>query len=357
MEPEIKPSSSSSSGLEFQLHPLVLINISDHHTRNKVNAPPDQGSAPARVVGCLLGEQSGRSVSIRNSFEVGNTFPEDANQLDIPFLYKKLEQYKQTFPQLDVIGWYATGSAVGSVEMDIQRKIMELNESPVFLLLDTTTRGASSAAASDQLPVSLFESELHVVEGNPSFTFVQASFTIATEEAERIGVDQVSKLLPSGNAVGTDQLTAHLGGLHSAASMLTSKIETIIATLTAMQDGRIPFDPAIARQCAAIAARLPAADTTPSFRPSKIINKYSSSSGGGSGFSDQSAVETCDAMLSVLLAGVTMGTAQVANLADKHNLAYERIGGGPVSKRGGGGGGGGGKGVGVFGGGMGGAMI
>jgi hypothetical protein len=71
---------------------LVLINISDHHTRTKVNAPADQQSTPARVVGCLLGQQSGRSVSIRNSFEVGNSFPEDANQLDFGFLHKKLEQ-------------------------------------------------------------------------------------------------------------------------------------------------------------------------------------------------------------------------------------------------------------------------
>ena len=70
---------------------LVLINISDHHTRTKVNAP-DQRAAPARVVGCLLGQQVGRSVSIRNSFEVGNSFPEDANQLDFGFLHKKLEQ-------------------------------------------------------------------------------------------------------------------------------------------------------------------------------------------------------------------------------------------------------------------------
>lgn len=128
-----------------------------------------------------------------------------------------------------------------------------------------------------------------------------------------------------------------------------------------MQEGRISFDPAIARLCAAIAARLPATDTAISL-PFKESNK--NSSGGGSGFSNQSAVETCDAMLSVLLAGVTMGTAQVANLADKHNLAYEKMGGGPVSKRGGtssGGGGGGGKGVGGhhggFGGGSGGAII
>ncbi len=144
-------------------------------------------------------------------------------------------------------------------------------------------------------------------------------------------------------------MTAHLSGLHSAAAMLTSKVEAIIATLTAMQEGRIPFDPAIARQCAAIAARLPATDTsTTSTTTTALINnsinnnKMNQRGGGGGEFSFQSAVETSDAMLSVLLAGVTMGTAQVANLADKHNLAYEKMGGGPISKRGGGGGKGGG---------------
>jgi hypothetical protein len=35
---------------------------------------------------------------------------------------------KQTFPRLDVIGWYATGTAVGVVEMDIQRKASNWKE-------------------------------------------------------------------------------------------------------------------------------------------------------------------------------------------------------------------------------------
>ena len=43
------------------------------------------------------------------------------------------------------------------------------------------------------------------MEGTAEFNFVQTVFSVATEEAERIGVDQVAKLLPSGNAAGTDQ--------------------------------------------------------------------------------------------------------------------------------------------------------
>lgn len=59
----------------FPLVQLVLINISDHHTRTLANqgAPAGEASTSAaggggggpcvRVLGCLLGSQSGRTVS------------------------------------------------------------------------------------------------------------------------------------------------------------------------------------------------------------------------------------------------------------------------------------------------------
>ena len=52
----------------FKLHPLVLVNVSDHYTRFK--AQLQAGEEPAMVMGCLLGTQSGREVEIFNSFEV-----------------------------------------------------------------------------------------------------------------------------------------------------------------------------------------------------------------------------------------------------------------------------------------------
>ena len=69
---------------------LVIINISDHFTRTRVNdgAPAD---ALIRVVGCLLGQQNGRDIHISNSFEV-NVAPEDPRALDFGFLHKRLEQ-------------------------------------------------------------------------------------------------------------------------------------------------------------------------------------------------------------------------------------------------------------------------
>jgi hypothetical protein len=111
----------SSSGLDFRLHPvrgpsealprpgasrlqtqltlraarpplppqLVMINISDHFTRMRANYPEQ---LQLRVLGCLLGSQTGRTVDISNSFEMSYTTTEQGVAIDQAFLAKKLEQ-------------------------------------------------------------------------------------------------------------------------------------------------------------------------------------------------------------------------------------------------------------------------
>lgn len=72
---------------------LVLINISDHHTRTKANATGG-ASAPRvyRVMGCLLGQQSGRTVDISNSFEIRFEQGPEGIIINDAFLQKKMEQ-------------------------------------------------------------------------------------------------------------------------------------------------------------------------------------------------------------------------------------------------------------------------
>jgi hypothetical protein len=69
---------------------LVLINISDHHTRLKANSP--DGAPPPLVMGCLLGSQDGRAVDVANSFEIKFTEGDAGYEVDTPFLLKKQEQ-------------------------------------------------------------------------------------------------------------------------------------------------------------------------------------------------------------------------------------------------------------------------
>ena len=134
---------------------LVLINISDHSTRVHANNPVE--GERTRVLGCLLGQQSGRVVDISNSLEIKHETGEHGITIDEAYLAKKQEQCtlhvsvvahllhppfhcmeaneacmlgladKQTFSDLDIVGWYSTGSEVKASDMEIHRLVRTAN--------------------------------------------------------------------------------------------------------------------------------------------------------------------------------------------------------------------------------------
>ena len=97
---------ASSGGFTFKLHPLVIVNVSDHHTRVKAQAACSGDSSssssaagagagagqPPRVFGCVIGVQRGRTVEIFNSFEL--VLDPVSGTLDRAFLEKKQELCK-----------------------------------------------------------------------------------------------------------------------------------------------------------------------------------------------------------------------------------------------------------------------
>lgn len=78
------------STLNVVLHPLVVINISDHWTRTRVQNHVEN----PRVIGALLGTQNGRNVEIFNSFEIVYDVVSGKVQIDGKYLAKKSEQCK-----------------------------------------------------------------------------------------------------------------------------------------------------------------------------------------------------------------------------------------------------------------------
>ncbi|KAH9804592.1 COP9 signalosome complex subunit 6a [Citrus sinensis] len=276
--------SSSSSGLTFKLHPLVIVNISDHYTRVKsqmnhsssattTNDDNNNGAQP-RVYGCVIGIQRGRTVEIFNSFEL--LYDPSTHSLDRAFLEKKQELYKKVFPHFYILGWYSTGSDAQESDMHIHKALMDINESPVYVLLNPSINPAQK-----DLPVTIFESvfilllvnfymswvvivvnpELHVIEGIPQLIFVRSSYTIETVEAERISVDHVAHLKPSDGGSAATQLAAHLTGIHSAIKMLNSRIRVLHHYLVAMQKGEIPCENSLLRQVSSLLRRLPAIES------------------------------------------------------------------------------------------------
>ncbi|KAG5578819.1 hypothetical protein H5410_049446 [Solanum commersonii] len=300
--------SSSSSGLTFKLHPLVLLNISDHYTRVKSQATgadagacssggADSPPPPPRVFGCVIGVQRGRTVEIFNSFEL--LYDPSTHSLDRAFLEKKQELYKKVFPNFYILGWYSTGSDAQESDMNIHRALMDINESPLYVLLNPSINHAQK-----DLPITIYESELHIIDGIPQLIFAQASYTIETVEAERISVDHVAHLKPSDGGSAATQLAAHLTGTHSAIKMLNSRIRVLHHYLLAMQKGEIPRENSLLRQVSSLLRRLPTIESEK--------------------FRDDFLMEYNDTLLVSYLAMFTNCSSTMNELVDKFNTAYER---------------------------------
>ncbi|XP_078443835.1 COP9 signalosome subunit 6A [Wolffia australiana] len=309
--------SSSGSGLTFKLHPLVIVNISDHYTRIKSQAQLSQAAAggaccnggdsaqassltpapPLRVVGCVIGVQRGRTVEIFNSFEL--VFDPVSQSIDRAYLEKKQELYKKVFPNFYVLGWYSTGTDAQESDMQIHKALMDINESPVYLLLNPTINHAQK-----DLPITIFESELHVIDGIPQLIFVRSTYTIETVEAERISIDHVAHLKPSDGGSAATQLAAHLTGIYSAIKMLNGRIKLVYQYLLAMQRGDLPVDNSLLRQVSSLMRRLPAIESEK--------------------FQDDFLMEFNDTLLVTYLAMLTSCSSTLNELVDKFNTSYER---------------------------------
>ena len=79
-----------TGALNLMLHPLVIINISDHWTRMKVQSKKTN----PRVIGALVGIQTGRNLEIFNSFELPYETKDNNVIVKAEYLNNKSEQCK-----------------------------------------------------------------------------------------------------------------------------------------------------------------------------------------------------------------------------------------------------------------------
>ena len=279
------------------LHPLVVINISDHYTRSRAQSPA--GSSAPRVYGAVLGEQVGRRVELANSFEL--KIARSSSGADVPdleYLRMRLEQYKKTFPKYDMLGWYSTASEVQPGDMEMQMQLSEANEGLLYLTLDP------SALAGRELPITIYESEVHLVDDAPTTRYVKAAYKVDSIESERIAVDHVAHILPSGDSNASSALAQHLGGQYTAMSMLSERVEVILRYLKAVDAGTVPMDHALMRQIKSLCTQLPALDS-PAFR-------------------DEFLQDHANTLLITYLGTITKGTGTISEVIDKFSTAYDK---------------------------------
>lgn len=226
------------------LHPLVIMNVSEHWTR----ASAQSGKAE-QVLGALIGKQKGRNIEIMNSFELLFHKIEDEILLDRDYYNMKEDQFKQVFSELDFLGWYSTGEFIADLDIKIHKQVCQINESPVFLKINPL-------AQHSELPVNIYESVIDVVDNEAKMRFVELPYVLATEEAERIGVDHVARL--SSNDSGEASTAAqHLMAQYNAVKMLHSRVTLILEYVKAMENGLVSKNHEILREARSLCHRLP----------------------------------------------------------------------------------------------------
>lgn len=127
-------SSVSVPTIQVSLHPLVIMNVSEHWTRIRAQQEPESKIV---IIGAVIGKQKGRNIEIMNSFELKFDNIESKVIIDSDYYKTKEQQFKQVFPDFDFLGWYTNGDLPNEVDMAIHQQIIEqIHESPLFLKLN-----------------------------------------------------------------------------------------------------------------------------------------------------------------------------------------------------------------------------
>ncbi|RPD63247.1 COP9 signalosome subunit 6 [Lentinus tigrinus ALCF2SS1-7] len=299
--PVVLPS-STTSGLSLALHPLPILNISEHLTRARLQT----NSTVPFILGALLGTQNGRDVEIVNSFELA--VEDDGVTVDQGFLVTRKELFKQVFPSLEFIGWYTVAERPIARHIALHEQFTPYSSTPLLLVMQPSTVFAAAADASGQtLPLKAYEPTIEMRDRKSRSVFIEAPYTVETGEAERIAVDWTAK----GGEGGTS-LESHLQTQRAAVKMLHDRIMLLTKYVSDVIAGSATKDHATLRALSALIASLPASE-----------NK---------GFREEFDTEYEDVQLTAYLATLTKSANILNELVDRHivlTTSREERSGGP----------------------------
>jgi len=266
----------------IKVHPLVVLNISQHFTRIRAqNLVPNESNTAPIVGGVLMGKLSARSIDIRDTFEVpihldGGTI----TTINTEYLHNKAEHLNQVSDN-EVVGWYRTGSLLPRVEDETITKVLhEHKEATLLLKVDP----CSADRGTNELPMTLYE-----LEANGGL--LQKKFVMEAKEAERTAVEGLAN--------------DYSGSSHEYGSLLRlySKISVLEKYLKAVMAAELPPNPDLIRQINLIIQKLPIA-------PDQTLNQTST---------ETSAI-SC-------LATITRGSQLLQQLLQKMEVIHEKKGG------------------------------
>jgi len=205
------------------------------------------------------------------------------------------ELYLEVFPKHELLGWYSTGTSVEAGDVDLHKSIS--GDELWYLFLNTGSVGSGT------LPLTIHALVTPVNAGVPLCTFTPHTLTITSSEMEAITLDHVSTLHSAADSESA--MKRQLGNATTAVESLYERIALLTDFLQKTKDGVVPFDHALLRHISSLCARLSSAQDEPHLTHTLHT-------------------ESSDALLLSLLAGVTKGTTELTEMANKSELAFER---------------------------------
>jgi len=217
---------TSTSDLHINLHPLILLTISDYITRHTLRA------VKTPIVGALLGQQNGRTISLEHAFECelvphpefspdgGSSGHGSGYLLHDTWFRDRLQQYKDVHqaPALELVGWFTTAPVTGpeNVHLPIHQQFLHTFNETAILLAFHPTNVLEGPGVGGKLPLTIYESVYESAAGDGTsmevdgqekdapleMRFKELPYGVETGEAEMIGVDCVAR--GGGNATAVD---------------------------------------------------------------------------------------------------------------------------------------------------------
>lgn len=178
------------TSLNVQLHPLVLLTISDYITRHTLR----QQKGP--IVGAIIGQQNGRNFTLEHAFECKLADSGSDVTLDADWFTAQLEMYKEVHkaPALDMVALFTLGPVEGPqpAHLPVLHQVQSLTSSDSIMLLMFHPELVDNLQGG-KLPITLYESVEEMEADTMHVRFRELQFEVETGDAEMIGVDFVAK--------------------------------------------------------------------------------------------------------------------------------------------------------------------
>ncbi|CAG8086067.1 unnamed protein product [Penicillium nalgiovense] len=231
--------------------PLVLLSVADHYGRTA------KGTRK-RVVGVLLGENSGDNVRVSNSFAV--PFEEDEKDpsvwfLDHNFIESMRDMFKKINAREKLVGWYHSGPKLRASDLEINELFKKYTPNPLLVIVDVQPKEVG-------VPTDAYFAVDEIKDDGTttSRTFVHTPSIIEAEEAEEIGVEHLLRDIRD-VAVGTlsTRITSQLQSLQG----LHLRLRDIGQYLQKVLDKELPVNHAILGNLQDVFNLLPNLSTPP----------------------------------------------------------------------------------------------